>query len=186
MPDEKDRLREQLRRKEHADEDKYFAELSKKQIERLHKAHAAATATSMKCPRCGADLEELHRHGAAADACPKGCGMWLDQGEIDLITQREGEGWLARLVVGREGDKDFPALSKEQNERLHQAHANAKTSSMHCPRCGGDLAVVQRHGAAADACPKGCGVWLDRGEIERIRAREGEGWLAWLLLGLKR
>jgi Zn-finger nucleic acid-binding protein len=186
MSDDKDRLGDQLRKREHAEEDKYFAELSKKQVERLHEIHAAATADEMHCPRCGSTLTELHRHGAAADACPKGHGMWLDQSEIDLIAQREGDGWLARLAIGLKDDPHFAERSREQVARLRETHATAAGTAKRCPRCGTALDVVQRHGGAADACPKGHGMWLDVQEIERIRKREGEGWLARLLLGLKR
>src|SRR5262249_51437206 len=178
MSDDKDRLGDQLRKREHAEEDKYFAELSKKQVERLHKIHAAATTDEMHCPRCGDALEELHSHGAAADACPKGHGVWLDQSEIDLVAQREGDGWLARLAIGLKDDPHFAEHSREQAARLRQTQASATTAAKRCPRCGSDLEVVQRHGGAADACPKAHGVWLDWDGLERIRKREGEGWLA--------
>jgi hypothetical protein len=103
MPDEKDRLGDQLRDKERADENRYFSERSKQQIERLRQTRAAATVTVGHCPRCGTKLEVLQRHGAAADACPKECGVWLDRGEVERITKREGEGWLARLLLGVKG-----------------------------------------------------------------------------------
>jgi DNA repair exonuclease SbcCD ATPase subunit len=104
MSDEKDRLAELLRQRERAEEDHYFAEESRKQIEKLRAAHAAADATGKNdCPRCGAPLEVRQIKGVGVEACSKGCGMWLDRGELEEITKREGDSWLARLLVGGMG-----------------------------------------------------------------------------------
>lgn len=99
MSDEKDRLKEQLRKRETAEEDRYFAEQSRKQIEKLRQTRAKSTGTA-GCPRCGDALEVKQEHGIAVDACPRGHGIWLDQGELDLIAKRQGESWLARLLLG--------------------------------------------------------------------------------------
>jgi hypothetical protein len=104
MSDEKDRLGDKLHGKEKAEENRYFTEQSKKQIEKLRAKHAAATAAgTAHCPRCGAALEVVQRHGVAVDACPKGDGMWLDRGEIEQIQKSQGDGWLARILLGSKG-----------------------------------------------------------------------------------
>lgn len=38
-----------------------------------------------------------------------------------------------------------------------------------------ELAVLERHGIEIDYCPKCRGVWLDRGELDKIIERSGEG-----------
>lgn len=43
---------------------------------------------------------------------------------------------------------------------------------MLCPRCGADLAHDSRQGVAIDTCPECRGVWLDRGELEKILREE--------------
>lgn len=43
---------------------------------------------------------------------------------------------------------------------------------MDCPVCGVPLAMSDRQGVEIDYCPKCRGVWLDRGEIDRIVERE--------------
>jgi uncharacterized protein len=43
---------------------------------------------------------------------------------------------------------------------------------MQCPSCGGELVELERSGVRIDACPQCRGVWLDRGELERILERE--------------
>lgn len=39
---------------------------------------------------------------------------------------------------------------------------------MHCPVDGEELVITERSGVAIDYCPKCRGVWLDRGELDKI------------------
>lgn len=39
---------------------------------------------------------------------------------------------------------------------------------MKCPNCNVDLAMSDRQGVEIDYCPKCRGVWLDRGELDKI------------------
>jgi uncharacterized protein len=43
---------------------------------------------------------------------------------------------------------------------------------MRCPSCGGELVELDRSGVRIDACRNCRGVWLDRGELDRILERE--------------
>ena len=101
MSDEKDFLAEQLRQKEHAEEDHYFAEQSREQLEKLRAAHEKASAEGKAdCPRCGTPLVITQMKGIAIEECPKGCGMWLDKGDLEAIAERQGDSWLTRLLIG--------------------------------------------------------------------------------------
>ena len=42
---------------------------------------------------------------------------------------------------------------------------------MLCPVCGLVLVMAERHGIEIDYCPKCRGVWLDRGELDKIIER---------------
>ena len=42
---------------------------------------------------------------------------------------------------------------------------------MKCPLCAVDLVMADRQGVEIDYCPKCRGVWLDRGEIDKIIER---------------
>ena len=42
---------------------------------------------------------------------------------------------------------------------------------MKCPLDGSELAMSERHGIEIDYCPKCRGVWLDRGELDKIIER---------------
>lgn len=48
---------------------------------------------------------------------------------------------------------------------------------MRCPACAGRLVEVERSDVMIDACPQCRGVWLDRGELDRLLARERESLL---------
>ncbi len=42
---------------------------------------------------------------------------------------------------------------------------------MHCPACIVDLNITERQGVEIDYCPQCRGVWLDRGELDKIIER---------------
>ena len=51
---------------------------------------------------------------------------------------------------------------------------------MKCPQCNETLAMAERNGVTIDYCPTCRGVWLDRGELDKIIERtagftRGEG-----------
>ena len=45
---------------------------------------------------------------------------------------------------------------------------------MQCPVCHIDLQMMERQGIEIDYCPRCRGVWLDRGELDKIIQRSGE------------
>ena len=48
---------------------------------------------------------------------------------------------------------------------------NERTTRMACPVCRTDLAMSERQGIEIDYCPSCRGVWLDRGELDKIIER---------------
>ena len=46
---------------------------------------------------------------------------------------------------------------------------------MHCPVDGEELVITERSGVEIDYCPKCRGVWLDRGELDKIIDRSPGG-----------
>ena len=42
---------------------------------------------------------------------------------------------------------------------------------MKCPKCQADLMISDRQGIEIDFCPQCRGVWLDRGELDKIVER---------------
>lgn len=107
---EKDRLGEKLKDVERAREDIYFAERDRELLAKLRGAKAKESekilkqAAHMRCPKCGAHLQQRILNDVEVDICPDCHGMWLDQGELEKIGKRETEGWIARWLR-----TEFPA-----------------------------------------------------------------------------
>ena len=108
MPTEKDRLGEKLHDVEQAREDQYFRNRDKELIERLRSKREKEFTADLKaagtliCPRCGAQLGERSQHGVYARECPSCGGLWLDKGDVEVLAEREQDGWLGRLFRGRQ------------------------------------------------------------------------------------
>ncbi len=47
-------------------------------------------------------------------------------------------------------------------------------TGMPCPRCQVELVMSERQGIEIDYCPKCRGVWLDRGELDKIIERSSQ------------
>ena len=45
---------------------------------------------------------------------------------------------------------------------------------MRCPACDVELQIADRQGIEIDYCPKCRGVWLDRGELEKLLSAVAE------------
>ena len=45
---------------------------------------------------------------------------------------------------------------------------------MNCPNCNQELKIAERKGIEIDYCPSCRGVWLDRGELDKIIERSVE------------
>ena len=46
---------------------------------------------------------------------------------------------------------------------------------MKCPICEVDLQMTERQGVEIDYCPKCRGIWLDRGELDKIIEKSSSG-----------
>ncbi len=107
----------------------------------------------MKCPRCpDAKLDALATaQGVTTDFCGVCGGVWLDRGE------------LAQLL-GPEGAEPGPP--------------DGAAGALPCPSCDGRLVELEHppgSGLQIDLCPSCRGIWLDRGEVGKLKqlAREG-------------
>ena len=54
---------------------------------------------------------------------------------------------------------------------LNSLGSGAKATGTLCPHCRVDLVMSERQGIEIDYCPKCRGVWLDRGELDKIIER---------------
>jgi len=49
----------------------------------------------------------------------------------------------------------------------------SEVSALTCPKCGGDMRSYERNGVVVDQCADCRGLFLDRGELERLVEAEG-------------
>src|SRR5262249_10128957 len=104
--DEKDRLGDQLHRKEKGEEERFFAERERKVLERLRQSKTASPpadrgrSRGMRCPQCGTELVSVRHDDTAAAECPAGHGLWLDHADVETLATRERDSWLGRFFHG--------------------------------------------------------------------------------------
>lgn len=106
------------------------------------------------CPRCRIPLELKRKDDIEIDVCPSCSGLWLDRGEFDVMT--------AESTVYRE-----EKLTKEYSRPV----LPDRIEYIPCVRCG-KLMVMKNFarisGVIIDECGRH-GIWLDGGELEKIR-----------------
>lgn len=106
----------------------------------------------VKCPVCAQEMEQKTESGVTLDVCPSH-GVWLDQKELFLITERKRheEGSFTLGDVFRR--EQFPRV--DESRRLD------------CPHCGREMRLEPYRNVFMDWCPEH-GVWLDAGELDAI------------------
>ncbi len=115
----------------------------------------------MLCPRDQSTLErQLLVEGIEIDNCTLCGGTWLDKGELEVLQRAHEHDHDSELLVDPAGAAMAFEMARQELE-----------PAVDCPRCSAEL---QRHEYAwtsqvvIDECPNGCGLWLDKGEIEQI------------------
>ena len=115
----------------------------------------------MLCPRDGHEMVRTEFGGVAIDACPACGGVWFDAFELakfDDAVEHHGEElimWLEQLVAGT------PAV--DLSERL-PSPVDPEVLMMR--RFADPEGTIE-----LDKCPVSGGIWLDAGELARLRAR---------------
>jgi len=88
-------------------EEDYFRRKEQEAIEKMRAKMAAeeqaraTEAARIKCPKCDGTLQETTVEGVTIDRCDSCQGVWLDAGELETLTKREGGGWLSRLWASK-------------------------------------------------------------------------------------
>lgn len=91
-------------------EEDYFRRQEREVIEKMRARMAAEktdgetaapstqTAAPLQCPRDQGKMVEVSFEGVQIDICDTCGGAWLDGGELEALTKKEGGGgWLSRL-----------------------------------------------------------------------------------------
>lgn len=103
----------------------------------------------MYCPACKDALVVLEYEQLELDYCASCRGVWVDAGELELLYGDE-QACEAFLIAG--------GLSGASGRR-RCPHCSAR---MEVRRTGSDRPVTY------DRCPRGHGLWFDRGELASV------------------
>ena len=109
----------------------------------------------MKCPACQKRLHRFQAGTVALDGCATGCGgIWFDADELEKTNRFAS-------------DHNVPDIVRPPTVRVDEE------AERPCPRCKGGVLEKKLFslgsGVIMDCCPKCAGVWLDFGELEKIR-----------------
>lgn len=111
----------------------------------------------MKCPACGNVMEVLAVADINVDVCRRGCGgVWFDRFELRKVDEaHESAGGIL--------------VDIERDTSVKIGHSKRRK----CPKCK-DV-VMMRHfftvkkEIEVDECPGCAGMWIDHGELEKVR-----------------
>lgn len=115
----------------------------------------------MECSACGGAMTELALDEVMIDRCDRCGGVWLDAGEAEALVKK--------------APSPREALEKKKLELLRQwkvAAIDPKEVERTCPRCHKNMVRVNYKdvpGLQVEKCPADCGMYLDKGELEKIR-----------------
>ena len=124
--------------------------------------HSKEQTRSPVCPRCKVQLGIHYRDREEYDICPECGGLWLDRGEFRLFTRE--------YDVYKKDDDKGEYLREPSKDPLEYVP---------CVRCGKLMNrknFAKISGVILDECGTH-GVWLDSGELEKIRHFIADGGL---------
>ena len=106
------------------------------------------------CPDCQEPLVIFELEGVEVDHCMSCSGTWLDGGELEMFSELSG------VHAGKITEALFSASSTGKRQRR-------------CPRCRKKLQIIFLNASSderieLDRCPRGHGIWLDKGEMLHI------------------
>ena len=112
--------------------------------------------TPRKCPRCREAMQALRLGTTAAQECAACGGLWLDPESLQqLVNAREDRGGVVSVLAAR-----VPTATTPPDVIRY----------VPCPQCEKLMNrknFAQSSGVVLDVCSTH-GVWLDRGELERV------------------
>jgi Zn-finger nucleic acid-binding protein len=113
-------------------------------------------ATPLSCPRCRETMQALRLGATSARECGACGGLWLDPLSLQrLADAREEHGNVSSILSGRMPSNTTPT---------------DVVRYIPCPSCGklmNRTNFAHSSGVILDVC-KTHGVWLDRGELQRV------------------
>ena len=113
----------------------------------------------MDCPICNVPLKELDYEGITVNHCEKCDGYWLDEGALKKINAIHKKTFSPEQIAEAHEMVKKKAIATKSDEARH----------IGCPHCGKECKTSSVCGVNIDECPDKKGVWLDKGEIEKLQ-----------------
>ncbi|MBI2443556.1 MAG: zf-TFIIB domain-containing protein [Candidatus Levybacteria bacterium] len=108
------------------------------------------------CPRCKVELSKKRYKGVLVDECENCHGIFFDHGELEKVRDAADENlrWL-----------DFVLFNVSDLQKVQADQGD-------CPKCGFAMDSLQYAGSSVilSKCSNCQGVWLDKGEFQKIIA----------------
>jgi Zn-finger nucleic acid-binding protein len=120
----------------------------------------------MDCPKCPGLLQATTIEKVEVEVCPTCEGIWFDPGKLKTILRRDEFDFFKMDL----DDDEFSGKS----EQIAGFDLVSKLGI--CPRCADGTKLTptlyeHKHQVQVDICAKGHGLWLDGGEIQKLRRR---------------
>lgn len=111
----------------------------------------------MKCPACSRELRPVEVADIVVDVCENGCGgVWFDNHELKKVDEQHESAGEKLLQFARD-----PSVALDHTQKRNCPHCADQPMFRH-------FMSVKRE-VGIDECPGCGGVWLDAGELRRIR-----------------
>ncbi len=107
--------------------------------------HQRGIRSRKKCPRCSSRLYMIERGGVRLDHCWDCNGIWFDKNELDELVDEENTLELLIEITGK-----------------------LKGEGLLCPDCRELMNTHEVYGVYVDQCPVCKGIWMDKGETEKV------------------
>jgi Zn-finger nucleic acid-binding protein len=123
----------------------------------------------MNCIRCQTKMRKVSRDNVLVDRCPDCGGIWLDEGELNMLEEGAGH-------------EDAVIMHQARKELLHEAQRLVSLVGF-CPKCEqARLQQVKKRGVELDVCPKCSGIYLDEGELDKVLGGKKDSFIGSLLV----
>lgn len=109
----------------------------------------------MKCPACSNLMIVVEHENIELDYCTECSGVWFDAGELELLLE----------TMQLEGS------SLSLDSILTSPEAKSAEKKRKCPICRQKMkkaTVGHEPEVLIDACPRGDGLWFDKGEVGQL------------------
>ena len=109
----------------------------------------------MKCPACSNLMIVVEHEHIELDYCMECSGVWFDAGELELLLE----------------SMELEGASLSLDSILTSPEAKSAEKKRKCPICRQKMkkaTVGHEPEVLIDACPRGDGLWFDKGEVGQL------------------